>query len=81
MAARGVRNARVEAEKFIAHYESNGWKVGKNPMKRWRMAVVTWSHNLQVFSGGGAGSITGAPRPTSGYDAAVRQAEAARGKY
>jgi len=24
------------------HYESNGWMVGKNKMKRWRSAVWTW---------------------------------------
>jgi hypothetical protein len=27
---------------FIAFYESNGWKVGKNPMKDWKAAVRTW---------------------------------------
>ena len=32
----------VDAESFIAFYESNGWKVGKNPMKSWRAALVTW---------------------------------------
>lgn len=33
----------VDAEAFIAFYESKGWMVGKNKMKDWRMAVVTWS--------------------------------------
>lgn len=32
----------VDAEHFCAFYESNGWMVGKNHMKSWRMAVVTW---------------------------------------
>lgn len=32
----------VNAERFIAFYESNGWKVGKNSMKSWKAAVVTW---------------------------------------
>lgn len=31
-----------DAESFIAYYESNGWKVGKSPMKNWKMACVTW---------------------------------------
>lgn len=31
------------AEKFCGHYESVGWKVGKNPMKSWEGAVNTWS--------------------------------------
>lgn len=30
------------AEQFYAYYESNGWKVGRNPMKDWKMACVTW---------------------------------------
>ena len=29
---------------FVAHYEANGWKVGRNPMKDWRAAVRTWHH-------------------------------------
>ena len=33
----------VDAEAFIAFYESKGWMVGKNKMRDWRMAVVTWS--------------------------------------
>lgn len=32
----------IDAEAFIAHYESNGWRVGNNPMKSWKGAVVTW---------------------------------------
>lgn len=31
------------AERFIAYYESNGWKVGRNPMKDWRAAVRGWA--------------------------------------
>ena len=30
------------AEKFIAHYESNGWLVGRNKMKNWKAAVRKW---------------------------------------
>lgn len=36
------RGYNVDAELFMNHYESNGWKVGKNPMKSWRAALVTW---------------------------------------
>jgi hypothetical protein len=32
--------------KFYAYYESNGWKVGKNPMKCWKSACVTWERNI-----------------------------------
>lgn len=34
-----------DAEAFYAHYESNGWKVGKNPMKDWKAACTTWHKN------------------------------------
>ena len=30
------------ADRFISYYDSNGWKVGKNPMKDWKAAVRTW---------------------------------------
>lgn len=36
------RGYHVDAEAFLSFYESNGWKVGKNPMKSWRAALVTW---------------------------------------
>lgn len=32
----------VDPEKWLAYYESNGWRVGKNPMKDWKAAVRTW---------------------------------------
>ena len=32
----------VDVTAFHAFYTSNGWKVGKNPMKNWRAALVTW---------------------------------------
>ena len=32
----------VNTEKWLAHYNSNGWKVGKNPMKSWQSALTTW---------------------------------------
>lgn len=31
------------ADEFIAHYESNGWKVGRNPMNNWKAACSTWN--------------------------------------
>lgn len=37
--------AKVEAERFWNWFESNGWKVGKNPMKVWKGAVKTWIIN------------------------------------
>ena len=39
------RGNDVDAEKFISYYTSNGWRVGKNPMKDWKAAVRTWEKN------------------------------------
>jgi|TARA_R110002124_G_scaffold121716_3_gene280070 hypothetical protein len=39
------RNNLVDAEKFYDYYSSNGWKVGKNPMKDWKASVRTWEKN------------------------------------
>ena len=35
----------VQGTKFFDFYESNGWKVGKNPMKDWKAAVRNWERN------------------------------------
>ena len=40
---REVRNNGVDVDSFMSHYESNGWKVGKNPMKNWKASICsTW---------------------------------------
>ena len=36
-----------EAEKFFNYYESNGWRVGRNPMKSWQAALVNWRKNWE----------------------------------
>ena len=43
------RKNNVDPEHFIAHYESNGWKVGRNPMKSWKSSVITWEKNEKSF--------------------------------
>jgi uncharacterized protein YdaU (DUF1376 family) len=40
-----ARKNNVDPVKFHAFYSSNGWKVGKNPMRKWKAAVVTWERN------------------------------------
>ena len=39
------RHNHVNAQKFVDYYSSNGWKVGKNPMKDWKAAVRTWERS------------------------------------
>lgn len=34
--------ASSEAQRFCDYYTSNGWRVGKNPMKDWRAAASGW---------------------------------------
>lgn len=36
------RNSTVNPERFMAYYESNGWKVGRNGMKNWQQTVISW---------------------------------------
>ena len=36
------RKNGVDPQAFVDWYTSNGWKVGKNPMKDWKAAVRTW---------------------------------------
>ena len=36
------RGNSVSPERFIDYYTSNGWKVGRNPMKDWKAAVRNW---------------------------------------
>ena len=33
----------VDPERFFDYYESNGWRVGRNPMKDWKAALRNWS--------------------------------------
>lgn len=37
-----AKGYHVDARSFIAFYDSNGWKVGKNPMKSWKSTLTTW---------------------------------------
>jgi hypothetical protein len=36
------RRSQVSPQRFIDHYTSVGWKVGKNPMRDWRAAFRGW---------------------------------------
>jgi hypothetical protein len=48
----GTEQAKVEAEKFVNYYTSNGWRVGKNPMKSWQHAVNNWITNAKQYAKG-----------------------------
>ena len=48
----GAEQAKIEAEKFVNYYTSNGWKVGKNPMKSWSAAANNWITNTKQYAKG-----------------------------
>jgi hypothetical protein len=39
------RGNKVDPERWFDYYTSNGWKVGKNPMRDWKAAVRTWERS------------------------------------
>jgi hypothetical protein len=40
-----ARGNAVDPQRWMDYYTSNGWKVGKNPMKDWKAAVRTWEQS------------------------------------
>ncbi len=60
-----------EAESFMAYYASNGWKVGRNPMRDWRSATINWRKHWQERHGTNR-------TPSSRMTQADREAEEAR---
>lgn len=45
------RGNSVDAERFVDHYTSNGWRVGgKGSMKDWKAAIRNWEKNEGVFA-------------------------------
>lgn len=63
------RGNSVDPERFVSYYESNGWKVGRNPMKDWKAAVRTWERNSNdLFR-------------TDHHDASPSRVHAEAGKY
>jgi len=63
------RNNQVNAEQWIDHYSSNGWKVGKNSMKDWKASVRTWEKNNH---GTRTGQQSGQAAPRNPDNAATR---------
>ena len=45
------RGNRVDPQQFLDYYTSNGWRVGRTPMKDWQAAVRTWERNGDFSNG------------------------------
>lgn len=54
----------LDGERFCSHYDSNGWMIGKSPMKNWKAAVVTWKKKQQ---GGADGKTQSGVGITGGF--------------
>lgn len=39
------RQNNINPQRFVDHYQANGWMVGKNKMKNWKAAVRSWENN------------------------------------
>ncbi len=59
--------ATVDAKTFCDYYESNGWRVGRNPMKDWKATVRQWQNRNQQ------GSLYGNERAPVGNSAAAKE--------
>lgn len=43
-----AKDYQLDPVKWYAHYEANGWRVGKNPMRDWKAAVITWTRKDEL---------------------------------
>lgn len=59
----------LEAERYMGHYQSNGWKVGRNPMKDWRAACCNWLTKVPKDAPAGL-SLATPPPANNGYGTA-----------
>jgi len=59
--------ATVDARQFVDFYSSNGWKVGRNPMRDWRATVRQWEARKR--NGDGHGKSRAAEREQANADA------------
>lgn len=61
------RGSAVDPEAFVAFYTSNGWKVGKSPMKDWTAAIVTWERRIKNERSAGRRTTPAAPSKKGDY--------------
>lgn len=68
------RGNTVNARRFIDYYTSNGWRVGKVPMKDWKAAVRNWER-------GGTSSPGNGGTDSGSFDTGDALADALRRTY
>jgi hypothetical protein len=47
-----MRHSSVDPVAFYLHYETNGWMVGRVPMKNWKAGIANWDRMQQTRNGG-----------------------------
>lgn len=62
------RKNGIDPEAFIAHYDSNGWMVGRTPMKSWKSAIITWEKNNKKNGNASSQKKGYFDHPTENYD-------------
>lgn len=55
----------VLPEKWLSHYQANGWMVGRNKMKDWKASVRTWHHGDFGQPKGRPATLIRQPEPAS----------------
>ena len=52
------RGNGIDCIKWHSYYAANGWKVGRNSMKNWKAAIVTWERNENRVSEDASGGCS-----------------------
>jgi hypothetical protein len=69
-----AKGYRFSLEGWLGHYDSNGGRVGKNPMKSWKGSMVTFEKNRVEMEPESGKAVT-PPNP-----AEIRRAQEARAR-
>ena len=43
------KSLEVDAEQFLDHYDANGWKAGRTPMKDWKATLRNWHRRRNEY--------------------------------
>ncbi len=62
------KGLNVSADKFMEYYTANGWMVGKQPMKDWRMTLRNWDKREKNGNKGKTGSKNKSGKGVNGND-------------
>lgn len=67
------RKNSIDPEQFYCYYESKGWTIGKNQMKSWKAAVITWEKNQRKYNNENTNNNGNNTKQQSGNNPAAEQ--------